>query len=238
MKIKNILLLAAVSLFGLTACENDGFYYQDDARVRLVGDENWTLGTDSLELSFLTVTGDEAKIDVDACIMGEVSDKDRVANITVDNALTTADTSLYAVPTSVTIPAGSNKATFQVTLRNAKVLKSKTVRLYIKVAESADFKVGVNEENHLILKWSNILTKPLYWDELKEFFGEYSEEKYRFILKTLADKGYDTNLDPSTSGLNWSDLHNYNIVLANALAEYNATHSSSLVDENGALITF
>lgn len=238
MKIKNILLLAPLALLGLSACENDGFYYQDEPRVRIVGDENWTLGTDSLELSFLTVSGNETTINVDACIMGEVSAQDRVANIAVDGALTTADASLYSVPATVTIPARSNKATFQVTLRNADVLKSKTVRLYIKVAESNDFKVGVNEENHLLLKWNNILVKPLFWDDIKEFFGEYSEVKYRFILQTLAEKGYDTNLDPATSGLNWSDLHNYNIVLANALAEYNASHSTSLTDENGALVTF
>lgn len=225
-------------LFLTVSCDDDDFLYRDTARVRLIGDENWTLGTDSLELSFLTITGDEAAIDVDAQIMGNVADHDRTASIVVDDALTTAPASLYSVPSSVTIPAGASKATFQVTLRKSDALQSQTVRLYIKVAASQDFQPGVNEDNHLLLKWNDILSKPLYWDDISQYFGDYSEVKYRFILQTLTEQGYDTSmLDPS-SGTNWSDYHNLGIILANAVDNYNATHATPLTDENGALVTF
>lgn len=220
------------------SCSDDDFLYQDTPRVRLVGDSNWTLGTDSLTVSFLTISGDETAIDVDARIMGNVADHDRTAAITVDQSLTTAPASLYSVPTTVTIPAGQSKATFQVTLRKSELLQSQTVRLYIKVTATDDFQPGVNEDNHLLLKWNDILSKPLFWDDISQYFGDYSNTKYRFMLQTLAAQGYDTGaLDPN-SGTNWSDYHNFSIVLANALDDYNASHATPLTDENGALVTF
>lgn len=230
--------MAAVAVAGLSSCENDGFYYQDEPRVRLVGDKNWTLGTDSLELSFTAYAGDEATIAVDACIMGNVADYDRTVNIEVDGAKTTASADLYSVPQTVVVPAGQNKSTFNVVLRNAAKLQSSGVQLYIKVAASADFAVGVNEENHLLLKWNDIITKPVYWAEIEEHFGAYSEVKYRFMLDCLIEKNYSTNLDPAT-GLNWADLHNFNIMFANMLKAYNEAHPGApLTDENDAIVTF
>ena len=238
MKIRKYIVMAAVAVAGLSSCENDGFYYQDEPRVRLVGDKNWTLGTDSLELSFTAYAGDEATIAVDACIMGNVADYDRTVNIEVDGAKTTASADLYSVPQTVVVPAGQNKSTFNVVLRNAAKLQSSGVQLYIKVAASADFAVGVNEENHLLLKWNDIITKPVYWAEIEEHFGAYSEVKYRFMLDCLIEKNYSTNLDPAT-GLNWADLHNFNIMFANMLKAYNEAHPGApLTDENDAIVTF
>ena len=238
MKMRKYIVMAAVAVAGLSSCENDGFYYQDEPRVRLVGDKNWTLGTDSLELSFTAYAGDEATIAVDACIMGNVADYDRTVNIEVDGAKTTASADLYSVPQTVVVPAGQNKSTFNVVLRNAAKLQSSGVQLYIKVAASADFAVGVNEENHLLLKWNDIITKPVYWAEIEEHFGAYSEVKYRFMLDCLIEKNYSTNLDPAT-GLNWADLHNFNIMFANMLKAYNEAHPGApLTDENDAIVTF
>lgn len=236
MKIKNI-ILAAIAMLGMTACENDGFYFQDEASVRLVGDANWTLGTDSIQLSFNTISGSETKIAVDACVIGSVTNTDRKANITVVAAKTTAPSGLYEVPATVTIPAGQSKGTFYVTLKKNDTLKDMDVQLYIQLAPSADLAVGAVEQNHLLIRWNDKVSKPLYWDDIKEFFGEYSEEKYRFMLDVLVKKGLSTDLNPA-NGLNWADLHNLQIVFANALAEYNATNPKPLTDKSGNLISF
>ena len=239
MKIHRYIIMAALAVAGLSSCENDGFYYQDEPRVRLVGDVNWTLGTDSLELSFTAYAGDEAPIEVDACIIGNVASYDRTVNLEVDEAKTTATADLYDVPQTVTIPANQAKATFNVVLRNAARLQTGGVQLYIKVVASEDFAVGVNEENHLLLKWNDVLTKPVYWSEIEEHFGAYSDVKYRFMLDCLLEKGYSTNLDPSAAGLNWAALHNFNIMFANMLRAYNEAHPGApLTDENGAIVTF
>lgn len=224
-------------MLGMTACENDGFYFQDTASVRLVGDENWTLGTDSIELSFLTIAGNETQIAVDACVIGNVTNTDRKANIIVVADKTTAVDSLYEVPATVTIPAGMNKGTFYVTLKNEASLQNKDVQLYIQLTPSADLAVGAAEQDHLLIRWNDKIVKPLYWDNISEFFGEYSEVKYRFMIDVLVNKGLPTELNPA-NGLNWSDLHNYQIVFANALAEYNASHPTPLTDENGNIVSF
>jgi hypothetical protein len=222
----------------LTSCSStdEDFFYQDEPRVRLVGDYTWAVGTDSISFSFVAYGSEvtEKEILVDAQIMGEVENRDRVVNLSVDPARTTADASLYTVPSTVTIPAGAVKATFPVILKRSAALQTKTVRLYLQVAESADFKAGVNEENHIKLIWSDVLQKPKNWDTLEPFFGTYSDVKYRFMLANSNGAG-----EFSTETMSWAMLNSYRILFQNALNAYNAAHPGNpLTDENNQLVTF
>ena len=55
MKVIARYLLGAVLAMTMVACSNDqDFYYRDTPRVRLVGPEAWTVGSDSLTFSFVT----------------------------------------------------------------------------------------------------------------------------------------------------------------------------------------
>jgi len=204
--------------------------------VRLVGDYTWAVGTDSISFSFVAYGSEvtEKEMLVDAQIMGEAENRDRVVNLSVDPARTTADASLYTVPSTVTIPAGAVKATFPVILKRSAALQTKTVRLYLQVAESADFKAGVNEENHIKLIWSDVLQKPKNWDTLEPFFGTYSDVKYRFMLANSNGAG-----EFSTETMSWAMLNSYRILFQNALNAYNAAHPGNpLTDENNQLVTF
>ena len=229
-----------VAVLALSACENDAFLYQDVARVRLVGDKNWAVGTDSVEFSFVSqpASAESYGIAVDAVIMGLPADADRTVNIAVDAAGTTADAALYTVPTTVVVPAGQDRGTFTVTLKKGAVLETKAVRLRIITTESSDFGVGVNEENHITFIWSNMLKKPSFWDTIEEHFGAYSNTKYRFMLDCMLAYGDgSTDLDPAN--LNWSDLHNLKNVFVRELKAYNAAHpGAALTDENGVLVSF
>ena len=170
-KTKNIIKAfgASVGLLLMTAClfascsSDEDFYYQDDARVRLVGDYLWAAGTDSISFSFVSFGEDvtQQEMTVDAQIMGDVQNRDRVVNLVVDAAKTTADANIYSFPNTVTIPSGKDKATFTVVLKRVASLQMKEARLCIKVAESADVKVGVNEENHITMIWNDILSSVL-----------------------------------------------------------------------------
>ena len=237
MKVIARYLLGAVLAMTMVACSNDqDFYYRDTPRVRLVGPEAWTVGSDSLTFSFVTYPADttEKVMMVNAVIMGTPQDHDRTANIVVDNDLTTASPQQYSLPATVTIPAEKTSAAFPVTLRRDVSLQQQPVRLYIKVAPSDDFQPGVNEENHLLLIWNDILSKPTNWDELKEFFGEYSNTKYRFMI---ANAGGITEFD--TDKLSWGELMNLRIKFQNALQDYNNAHPGNpLKDENGVLVEF
>ena len=221
----------------LTGCSTDeDFYYQDEPRVRLVGEKTWAAGSDSVSSSFVAYPASftEKVIYVDAQIMGETTGQDRTANIVVDAAKTTADAGMYDVPSTVTIPAGQVKGTFPVTLKRTAALQSKAVRLYIKVADFGDFKTGVNEENHVTFIWTDVLSKPNNWADLEPFFGTYSNTKYRFMLEHLGDVG-----ELSATTMSWAQLNSLRIRFQNALNEYNAAHPGApLTDEYGNEVTF
>lgn len=232
-KIKSIILaFAAIGMF--TACENDKFYYQDEPRIRIEGPYEWAIGTDSLNFSFATYPNSvqQQEMKMTLYVMGEAVSTDRTAKLEVDAAKTTASASQYIIPETVIIPAGKLEVPFVVTLMRSEDLTSQTVSLFFKVVESNDFKVGVIEQNHFIMKWNDILGKPKNWDtELKEFFGEYSLTKYRFIIDTIGFGEFG-------NGMTWSELKNYQIMMKTALDEYNATSAGPLKDENGQLVEF
>lgn len=226
----------SVSL-GLASCSDDDFLYQDQARVRLVGPKNYTAGSDSLTFSFATSPSDvqEKVMDVEVVVMGTVADHDRTANVTVDEGKTTATSDQYDFPKQVVIEAGKSQAILPVTLRRSAALQTKQVKLCVKVAGSDDFAIGVNEENHLLLIWSDMISKPTNWDDdLKEFFGNYSDVKYRFMLSNAEGiTEFDTDM------MSWAELQSYKIKFANALNAYNEAHPGApLTDENGVLVTF
>ena len=228
-----ILLLAVIGM--LTACENDKFYFQDDARVRIEGPYEWAVGTDSLTFSFAAYPSQvqEQGMEMKLYVMGEAAATDRTAKLAIDRTLTTANDDQYVFPETVTIPAGKLEAPFIVTLKRAD-LTSGTVSLYFRVVETNDFKVGVIEQNHFCIKWNDTLSKPKNWDtELLEFFGEYSLVKYRFIIDTIGFGEF------SATSMSWSELTNYKIIMKTALDEYNDAHPGApLTDENGQLVTF
>lgn len=235
MKEMKYIFIAMLLMLLWTGCENDGFYYRDEARVRLVGPEIWTVGSDSLEFSFVAYAEDVTRMqmEVEVWVMGETVDRDRTVRLTVGESKTTASADLYEYPQTVTIPAGANKATFPVILKRTALLQEKTVSLYLKVAASDDFAVGVVEWDHLLFKWNDILTMPSNWSELEEYFGTYSDTKYRFMLSHAEGV---TEFDTET--MSWAQLMNFRIRFINALNEYNAAHPGEPLAEDGVLIDF
>lgn len=226
------LLWACLCLVVGTSCENEDFLYQDEARVRMEGPSEWTLDTDSLEFSFVSYpdTVTEMVMNVTLHVIGYTMDYDRTAAVAVVADKTTATPDLYELPDSVTIPAGQNQGICPVVLKRAPVLEETPVRLYLQVVPSADFAPGVMEQDHLLLKWNDIISRPSNWDDLEEFFGTYSDAKYRFILNNTGVTKFDTD------EMSWAKLNNYRLLLINALNEYNAAHPDSpILDENTGL---
>lgn len=224
--IYSFIMLGLFLLLG-SSCENDGFYYQDQSRIRMEGPEIWTLETDSLEFSFITTPSDVVtqQMDVTLYVMGVVADYDRTVQLETVADKTTATDDLYEYPTTVVIPAGSNYGICPVILKRADILQEKTVRLFIRVVASDDFAVGSKEQDHLLLKWNDQLSKPSNWDDLEEFFGTYSDNKYRFMLNNTGVSEFDTET------MTWAELRNYKIMLTNLLNEL----EEPVLDENTGL---
>lgn len=234
-KTDKISLIWLSFLFVSVSCQNEGFYYKDEARVRLKAHYEWALGTDSLDFTFVkypeSVT--EYNLPVTVYLMGNPANNARTVNLAVNTAKTTAQEKHYAFPEQVVLLAGSFSVTFHVTLKRTDDLQENGVRLYIEIAESSDFKPGVSEENHLLIQWSDVLTRPANWDELVEFFGTFSIVKYRFIIETTGVTEF------SAQTMSWALLTNYRIMCVNALNAYNDAHPGNpLKDENGQYVTF
>ncbi|WP_294081330.1 DUF4843 domain-containing protein [Proteiniphilum sp. UBA5384] len=219
----------------LLSCQNESFYYQDEARARLEGPYEWALGTDSLDYSFAfypsSVT--ETAMNMTLFIMGKTTPNDRLVKLEVVLSETTALPEQYLCPTEIKVPANTYSVPFNVVLKRTSNLSSQNVRLRIRIADSGDFKTGVVEHNGFTIKWNDMLSRPRNWDELTEFFGTFSLTKFRFIIDTLGIGEFDTNT------MTWGQLNNYRIVMKNALTTYNEAHPGNpLKDENGQLVNF
>ncbi len=78
----------------------------------------------------------------------------------------------------------------------------------------------------------DIVTKPANWETfIKNYFGDYSEVKYRFVIDVLKQSEFASTTSART-------MNRYKTQLNTALTEYNATHSEPLKDENGNPVTF
>ncbi len=64
-------------------------------------------------------------------------------------------------------------------------MQTEEVRLQVKIDGSGDLQPGVDAWSALTIAWNDKITKPGNWEDLTEFFGDYSETKYRFIISTL-----------------------------------------------------
>lgn len=235
MKNSSKIICAVVAIaFALAGCENEGFYYQDVARVRLEGSSMWTIGTESDSMSYNFIYAglntSEYEIEITAVIMGKTTDYDRTVNLKTVTDRTTAIGEQYDLPSTVIIAANEYRVTFPVTLKRTTDLKSNTVRMRFEVVESKDFQPGAPENSSLLIKWNDMVDKPIYWDtQLAVFFGEYSDTKYRFIIETFGTGDFQD--------LTWAQKFSYNILLQSALQEYNDSRGT-LIDENGNPVTF
>ncbi|MDR2413570.1 MAG: DUF4843 domain-containing protein [Odoribacteraceae bacterium] len=223
----------------LAACEPISFEWGETDYARVVGPASWTLGTDSLLYTFSTKPADLAEFVVEAevLLVGKLSDRDRAVIISIDPERTTAIKGThYDIPESVVIPAGEAVAALPIALRRTADLQAAPVTLRLEIDDAGDLGPGPNEWRSLSITWNDMISRPLNWDVLLEFFGDYSNVKFRFIISTLGIAEFTYG---QTNGMDWGVMNNYHLVLVEALAAYNAAHPSEpLVDENLHPITF
>lgn len=229
---------AAALMLALFACENDPYRWEGAAYARIVGPENWTLKTDSMEFTFARFSTDvtEYVVNAEVKLIGVAVDYDRDVVLQVAEAETTAENTMYSFETNVVIPAGEVVAPCNITLNRSAALQDSTYRLKIVVTDEGEITSGVDEWNQLTIIFSDQLAKPTNWDEyLYPFFGEYSDTKFRFIITTTGVTEFTYGED---GGMTWGEMYNYALTMANALEEYNATHDTPMTDENNKLVTF
>lgn len=230
------IILLQFAFFGCKKNETHTWIGEDYGRIE--GPKEWTLSTDSIRFSFATFQSvvQDYEFLAKVYIIGKVADFDRKVGISVDTKGTTAVANQYEIPSTVVIPKNEHFAVLPIKIKRTADLAQKAVRLKITLNDREEIKPGTTDWNNLSIIWSDILMKPNNWDNLTEFFKDYSDTKYRFIIDILqiADFTYG-----QSNGMTWGEMNNYRLQVIQALQEYNAAHPGNpLTDENNQLVTF
>lgn len=239
-------MIIAISVI-FTSCEKNIDAYENDPRIYFferAEDLNASRIT-AKSFSFLTfpsiVVRDTFLIKVK--IMGLPASNDRVVRGEAIANGTSAVAGQHYQFIDGKIAAGAVTGFLPVVLLRSAEIRTKTVQLNLRIAETKDFKPGVTEDNFFSLSWNDSLIKPANWDTaLFFFFGTYSEAKFRFVIDVTGLATF--NLQASARvPLQPGELSNAAMLdmkqqLKQALAAYNASHASPLSDENGQLISF
>lgn len=201
-------------------------------------------GADSTNFSFANQLQQNSRdtIFVRMRVMGSAVNYPREIEVKALPATTATEGVHFFLP-KITLPADSLTIAYPIILINTSDLKTNTYHLEVAVAENKDFIQGavgqanVTTRNIPVYKinFNNQLIKPDYWLYIANYFGDYSNVKYRFMIDVCGI----TDFRPDYIGgfLLYSDFLNYNVKLKNALKAYTDIFGPML-DENGTVISF
>lgn len=216
-------------------CHNDDYVWDGQDYARIEGPEIWTQGTDSMTFTFSIYPTDTLQFSLASKIyvQGRVADHDRTIRLQVDEAYTTAPASSYSFPEYVVLKGGEHSADFDIVIQRIPELQREEIALRVEVAPGGDLEAGVSSASSLSIRWNDMITRPSNWADLEEFFGPYSEVKYRFIISTLGI----TTFPYDEGEFSWGRMWNYHLLMEAALEEYNS-NNPTMVDEDGNPIYF
>lgn len=237
MNMKKMIYLISMLVLFSWGCNNEDYVWGEKDYARLEGPEIWTQGTDSMVFTFSIYPVDTVQFMLESKIyvQGRVSDQDRVICLQIDEEYTTAPVGSYFFPEEVVLNGGEHSADFTIVLYRIPEIQEKNVSLRLEVAPGGDLEAGVGSASSLLIRWNDMITRPANWDDLREFFGPYSEVKYRFIISTLGIATFPYGEGEFT----WGRMWNYHLQMEAALEEYNNNpENPDMRDEEGNLVYF
>lgn len=136
---------------------------------------------------------------LDIALSGKLEDHDRIASAvavpdpagTLDAArLTTATPDQYQILGGV-IPAKQLYGKFKILVKNPELMANQDLLLKIKMTETADFVLGLTENNYINLKWSRKILQPATWNAMRYFFcATYSTQVYKIFIEVTGLKEF------------------------------------------------
>lgn len=187
---------------------------------------------DSVDYTFATTptTRTVDTISVNYRIIGNAAAADRTINLVPRTGATAKAGYHYKLGPAV-VKAGAFSAVVPIYVYRKAGLKDSTVQVIFDVKENTDFKPGFPTQLRYKLTISDILKKPTNWETTwKNYFGEYSEVKFRFLLTVTGKTNWNSSPLPQ-------DSRYLSQRARNALLEYNQTYGP-LIDENGQQVFF
>lgn len=241
-------LLYVTMVFSLFSCKKEAVEtYQGKNGVSFFAytyQQLHTTATRSYSFAFQSTVKKRDTMYIPLRLTGKLSDQPRTVLLKVAKG-TTATAGVDFELKEVTIPPGVSIFNYPLVLINSAGMASNVYKIVLEPAETKDFTLGTlgqtpatngsqnTEQNfrYLTIEVSAMYTRPAYWDDLESDFGEFSAEKYKFMVKVLGitDFSYDN--------IGLAGSLNFPVMLRNELAAYEATNGP-LLDENGQHISF
>lgn len=190
MKKTNLLLILSVLALFFSCKENDMNDFTGKDCIYFQLSSNWAETKDSLSYTFAGSEASEATINLRVDLMGQTSDRDRKVKLKVvaDQTTATEGTHYKALEDSYILKAGENQMNIPITLYNTdKALEEKSVKLTVDLQPSEDLDLGINGRTRAVIIFSNIMSKPSYWEEghCDWYFGAYSKVKHECFIREL-----------------------------------------------------
>lgn len=249
-----MLLLLSCSIF---SCKKEELMYEDKPGI-YIDKEKFVASRDSVTYSFAekanTLMQDTIYIPVK--ISGNMSSADRPVPLKVDNTLTTASPGTHFQVLDTKIKANETIARVPILIKRAPDLKTKQVRLYVKIESSTEFPLTITNTKTnstyngeplstykpgFLIKFSDQLLKPDTWDAsgswFKFFFGNYSAVKYKFIIQVTGRTVWGDRARYGTDAPTSTEMYIYYAKLTAALYEYEQANGP-MMDETGNPVTF
>lgn len=191
---KKLILGLALMAGIFTACSEDKLdFYSGDNCLQF---ENPMV--DSINVSFLLYPGETShKIGLPLYLIGRPSDVDREFTCKVyASGVDDAPKDAYTLPEKFVFRANATTDTLWITCNLTEEMSSKSFRLVLMLEESENFKLGSNGYNGAIIRISNIIAKPEWWNDnpvTKYFLGNYSDAKYRKFIEVTGVADFDSS---------------------------------------------
>lgn len=256
--IPTYICLMLLAILALGSCDENETPLYDTERTAL----NIWFGTeegvtvDSLTYNY-SYAMEEDSITFYARVSGLQTDFDRTFTLEVVDGDTNKAEGSYRIGT-YTLPAGQTQVECAIYFDTSKLKDPNSFTeedgdgvLCFCLAPNDTFAEGTEEMSELLVVLKNYLAQPDNWYEeqnyytpLNQFFGEYSKEKYQFMIDVLDMMEFSVNnnatvpYDEENNEISYNYANYLRERLVQALNEYNATHDEPLRDSSGALITF
>ena len=171
-------------------------------------------------------------------------DKERVIKVRLSPEDTiTAEESMYEL-LSGSVSAGSYQGQLQVKINYSPLLDDSVYVTRLRVVATEDFPVTDLNGRVFSLYITNKIGRPANWSQLNNYFGEYSDSWYRFILDAtgLPSLPYwsprgsadPNNPDPERWTMTGTEVKAYAALVKEKLTEYNNEHPGNpLKHEDG-----
>lgn len=195
---KKIIIISTILLLALSSCkESDKLMYDSNlSSISLklpIEDTTVILRRDTFVYSFAFEKPElkQKTINIPVQIAGYRIDKNRTFNVGIITNATTAVQGVDYEPlqASYTVKAKTGTAYIPLKVNRSNNLMKVAKTIAIELKPSADFELGIKDNQKILISVSDILEEPEWWEGWKYFFGDYHRIKFQEWIKIKGGKG-------------------------------------------------